>query len=397
MGKSTLRALLVVGGHELRSRLRDGTAPLIALVAPILLATLFGLALGGDDDPPLKATIGVVDLDGGEFPASVQREALNTDELKGVLTFRQYPDEAAARSAVDGGESGAALVFPAGFSEGVGAGRGGQVSVLESPESPLAGVVARSMVDRISALVQARTLAVRASLEAGVPADRVQLFVEENGAAGPALSLVGDPVSGGKVDLAVHYGAGMAVMFAFFVVGTTARSLLTERQNGTLDRMRAAPIPLWTALVGKSAVGFGLALLSMCATWLSSVLIFGASWGDPLGVFPLLLAHVFAATAIVMLVASRAKTDAQADGYTLGVAFVFAFLGGSIVPAYNLPEWLRGVSLITPNGWVSAGLSELAGTGAGPSAVLVPIAVVTGIGLVAGTVALLGFRKGRFA
>lgn len=392
-----MRALLVVGAHELRSRLRDGTAPLIALVAPILLATLFGLALGGDDDPPLKATIGVVDLDGGEFPASVQREALKTDELKGVLTFRQYPDETAARNAVDGGEAGAALVFPAGFSEGVGAGRGGQVSVLESAESPLAGVVARSMVDRISALVEARTLAVRAALDAGVPADRVQLFVEENGATGPALSLAGDPVAGGRVDLAVHYGSGMAVMFAFFVVGTTARSLLTERQNRTLDRMRAAPVPLWTALVGKSAVGFGLALASMCATWLSSVLIFGASWGDPRGVFLLLLAHVFAATAIVMLVASRAKTDAQADGLTLGVAFVFAFLGGSIVPAYNLPEWLRGVSLITPNGWVSAGLSELAGTGAGPSAVLVPVAVVTGIGVVAGALAFLRFRKGRFA
>ncbi|GAA1307747.1 ABC transporter permease [Saccharothrix xinjiangensis] len=397
MAKNTVRPLLVVGGHELRSRLRDGTAPLIALLAPILLATLFGLALGGDDDPPLKATIGVVDLDGGEFPASVQREALETDELKGVLTFRRYPDEGAARSAVDGGEAGAALVFPAGFSEGVGAGRGGRVSVLESPESPLAGVVARGMVDRISSLVQARTLAVRASLDAGVPADRVQLFVEENGAAGPTLALEGDPVAGGPVDLAVHYGSGMAVMFAFFVVGTTARSLLTERQNGTLDRMRAAPVPLWTALVGKGVVGFGLALVSTCATWLSSVLIFGASWGDPRGVFLLLLAHVFAVTAIVMLVASGARTDAQADGLTLGVAFVFAFLGGSIVPVHNLPEWLREVSLITPNGWVSAGLSELAATGAGPSAVLLPVAVVTGIGVVAGALALLRFRKGRFA
>ncbi|MFI9008211.1 ABC transporter permease [Actinosynnema sp. NPDC053489] len=392
-----MRPLLVVAGHELRSRLRDGTALLIALVAPILLATLFGLALGGDDDPPLKATIGVVDLDGGQFPAGVQREAVNTDELKGVLTFRQYPDEAAARAAVDNGEAGAALVFPPGFSDGVGAGRGGRVSVLESPESPLAGVVARSMVDRISALVEARTLAVRASLDAGVPADEVQLFVEANGAAGPTLSLADDPVANGSVDLAVHYGSGMAVMFAFFIVGTTARSLLTERQNGTLDRVRAAPVPLWTSLVGKSAVGFGLALAGMCATWLSSVLIFGTTWGDPRGVFLLVLAHVFAVTAIVMLVASGARTDAQADGLTLGVAFVFAFLGGSIVPVYNLPEWLQKVSLITPNGWVSAGLSELAGTGAGPSAVVLPVAVVTGIGVVAGALAFLRFRKGRFA
>jgi ABC-2 type transport system permease protein len=397
LANNTVRPLLVVAGHELRSRLRDGTAPLIALVAPILLATLFGLALGGDGDPPLRATIGIVDLDGGQFPASVQREALATDELRGVLTFQRYPDEDAAQGAVDSGAAGAAIVFPAGFSADVGAGKGGEVSVLESAGSPLAGVIARSMVDRISALVEARTLAVHAALAAGVPVDRVQLFVEDNGAAGPTLGLVGDPVAGGRIDLAVHYGAGMAVLFAFFVVGTSARSLLTERQNGTLDRMRAAPIPVWTAAVGKSAVGFLLALISMCATWLSSVLIFGASWGDPAGVLLLILAHTFAATAIVMLVASGARTDAQADGFTLGVAFVFAFLGGSLVPAYNLPQWLQDVSLITPNGWVSAGLSELAGTGAGAGAVLTPVAVVTGIGLVAGALAFLRFRKGMFA
>lgn len=397
MENNTLRPLAVVAGHELRSRMRDGTALLIALVAPILLSTLFGLALGGDDDPPLKATIGIVDLDGGQFPASVQREALSTEELKGLLTFAKYPDEAAARGAVDSGAAGAAIVFPPGFSDDVGAGRGGRVSVLESPESPLAGVVARSMVDRISALVEARTLAVRASLDAGVPADEVQLFVEHNGAAGPSLSLAGDPVVGGAMDLAVHYGSGMAVMFAFFVVGTSARSLLTERQNGTLSRIRAAPVPPWTAVVGKSAVGFGLALVSMCATWLSSVLIFGASWGHPLGVLALIVAHVFAAATIVMLVASGAKTDAQADGLTLGVAFVFAFLGGSIVPAYNLPEWLQKVALVTPNGWVSAGLSELAGTGAPPSAVLTPVAVVLGIGVVAGALAFVRFRRGMFA
>ncbi|MGX7825655.1 ABC transporter permease [Actinokineospora sp. 24-640] len=391
-----MRPLLVIGGRELAARLRDGTGVLIALIAPIVLATMFGFALGGDEDPPLKATIGIVDHDGGEFPASVQREALNTEELRGLLTFAQFPDEAAARAALDAETAGAAIVFPAGFSESVGAGRGGEVTVMESNDAPLAGVIARSMVDRISALVEARTLAVRASLRAGVAPEDVKIFVEENGAAGPSLSLASDPVSGGAVDLAVYYGSGMAVMFAFFVVGSSARSLLTERQLGTLGRMRAAPIPLWTVIAGKGGVGFLLAVISMCATWLSSELIFGASWGPPLGVLALILAHVFAATMIVMLVASGAKTDAQADGYTLGVAFVFAFLGGSLVPVYNLPEFLQTVSLATPNGWISAGLTELAG-GSGMGAIALPVAVVAGIGVVAGALAFLRLRKGLFA
>ncbi|MBB5802533.1 ABC-2 type transport system permease protein [Saccharothrix ecbatanensis] len=391
-----MRALFVVSLHELRSRLRDGTAVLITLVAPIALATLFGVALGGDD-PPLRTTIAIVDHDGGEFPASVRREALAVPELEDILTFRDYTDENAAQAAIDTGEAGAALVFPAGFTDSVGAGRGGEMQVIESPDTPLAGTIARSIVDRISALVDARTLAAKSVLAAGMPPEQVKAYVEENGARGPTLELAGDPLSGGAVDLAVYYGSGMAVLFAFFVAGSSARSLLTERQLGTLGRIRAAPVPVWTAPAGKAVVGFGLALLSMCATWWSSVLIFGESWGDPVGVFALCLAHTFAATSLVMLVASGAKTDAQADGYTLGIGFVFAFLGGSLVPLYNLPEFLQHAALLTPNGWVASGLTHLASTGEGATSVAGPVAVVAGIGVVAGTLAVYRIRKGLLA
>ena len=44
---SKLGPLAVIVGHELRSRLRDGTALLVAFVAPVVLATLFGVALAG--------------------------------------------------------------------------------------------------------------------------------------------------------------------------------------------------------------------------------------------------------------------------------------------------------------------------------------------------------------
>ncbi|CAM2919442.1 ABC transporter permease [Saccharomonospora xinjiangensis] len=390
--------LAVIVGQELRSRLRDGTAVLIAFVAPVLLATLFGVALGDDgDEGPLHTAIGVVDDDGGEFPASVQREAMKTEELREVLEFREFEGESGARNALDAGEVGAVLVFPAGFSDSVSAGEGGSVSVLESVDAPFAGAIARSLVNQISALVEARTLAVKASLDAGVPADEVKLFVEDNGAAGPALRISGDTVSAAEVEMTVHYGAGMAVMFAFFVVGTSARSLLTERQLGTLDRMRAAPIPLWTTLAGKAAVGFLLALVSMCVTWVSSVLIFGTDWGDPAAVFLLLLGHTFAATMLVLLAASRARTDAQVDGFVMAISFVFALLGGSIVPVYNLPDFLQTATLATPNGWVSTGLGELAEAGAGVSAVATPVAVLLGIGVLAAIPAFLRFAKGRFA
>lgn len=388
-----LRPLLTVSALELRKRLRDGTAVVIAVLVPVALATLFGLALGGDD-PPLRATVGVVDLDGGEIPANVRREVMSSEELKGTVTLRELPSGQAARQAVDSGEVGSAIVFPQGFSRSVGEGRGGDVAVLSSAESPLAGVVAQALVDRISAVVDARTLAVRAVQRAGVPSDEVKELVERNGAAGPALTLAGDPMAGGKVDLSVYYGSGMAALFAFFVVGASFRSLLTERKLGTLNRMRAGPIRPWVPIAGKAVVGFALAMVSVCVTWLSSTLVFGTTWGDPAAVAAVLAAHVLAAAAITMLVASRVKTDAQADGVIMVVSFVGAFFGGSLVPMYSLPEPLRVVALFTPNGWTSTALTRLAGSGGGIAEVAAPIGVLCAIALAAGGLAALGFRKG---
>ncbi|GAA1007835.1 hypothetical protein Aple_043950 [Acrocarpospora pleiomorpha] len=388
-----LRPLLTVSALELRTRVRDRTALLIAIIVPVAMATLFGVALGGDD-PPLRATVGFVDLDGGEFPAGVRREVMASKELDGVLTLRDLPGREQAQTALDAGDIGAAIVFPKGFSASVGAGEGGQVGVLTSADSPLAGVVANAVVDRISSLVRARTLAVRASLDAGVPAAEVKEFVERNGAAGPALTLENDPMAGGKVDLSVYYGAGMAALFAFFVVGASFRSLLIERKQGTLDRMRAGPIGAWVPIAGKAVVGFALAMVSVCVTWASSVLIFGSTWGDPVAVFTLLLAHVLAATAITMLVASRARTDAQADGVIMVISFVAAFFGGSLVPLYNLPDPLQTIALFTPNAWTTTGLTGLAGSGAGLASVAVPIGVLCAIAAAAFGLAAMGFRKG---
>ncbi|MEW9555563.1 ABC transporter permease [Nonomuraea sp. NPDC050783] len=387
------RALLTIAALELRTRLRDGTALVIAVVVPVALATLFSLALGGDD-PPLKATVGIVDLDRGEFPASVRREVTASAELKGSVTLRDLPSRDAAARALDADEIGSAIVFPAGFSGSVGAGEGGRIDVLTSPRSPLAGVVARAVVDRISALVDARTLAVRAVLLAGVPGGQVKELVERNGAAGPALTLGGDPLAGGKVDLSVYYGSGMAALFAFFVVGASFRGLLTERKLGTLDRMRAGPLAVWVPFAGKAVVGFALALVSVCVTWAASVLVSGATWGDPPAVLAVLVAHVLAAAAITMLVTSRVRTDAQADGVIMVVSFVMAFLGGSLVPMHNLPGVLQAAARLTPNGWTSAALTELAGGGTGLADVAGPIAVLCAIALAAGGLAVAGLKKG---
>lgn len=386
-----MTALLVIAGRELRTRLRDGTAVLIAFVAPIALASLFSLALGTDTAPP-EVRIGVVDLDQGRFAASVTDEVLGGEQLRDIVRVTPYPDRDAASAGLRAEDVGALIVFPPGFSDRVGAGDGGEVEVVRAPQGEVAGIVAQSAVDAFGALVQTRTLSVRAAQAAGVAADDLTRYVEANGAAGPALALSGSP-SGALVGAASYYGPAMAVLFVFFVVGTSARSLLTERRLGTLARMQVAPVAPWAVAGGKGLVAVALALCSMGVNWGFSTLVFGASWGDPLSVVALCLAHVLAVSGLTLLVASRASTDGQVDGATMVIAFVCAILGGSLVALHTLPDLLQTVALATPNGWAMNGFTDLA-LGGGLASVALPVAVLTAIALVSGALATLRLRGG---
>lgn len=388
-----MRSITVLAGREFASQLRSGTLILVGVVAPVLLALLFGFALGGSDTTE-PSRVGVVDLDGGEFASSMQDEVLASEELSDIITLEEVGTVSEAQGAVDSGELGSAIVFTEGFTETVRAGEGGVVEVLESASNPVAAVVATSVVDQMSALVQARTLSVRTATAAGVPTSEVQEFVEANGADGPSLSLVDAAMADGAVDMSVFYASGIAALFAFLVVGTAARSLLLDRRIGVLARVQASPVPGWALVFSKAIVGFAAALLSMCSTWVASVLIFGQSWGYPPAVFLLFAAHCLAATALTMLVATGARTDAQADGYVLVLSFTFGFLGGSLIPIFQLPDALQVLSRFTPNGWTANGLGSLVVSGGGIDSILLPVAVLLAIAAVGGLAAGLRFRKG---
>jgi ABC-2 type transport system permease protein len=194
-----------------------------------------------------------------------------------------------------------------------------------------------------------------------------------------------------ELDTKSFFAAGMAVFFLFFTVQFGVTSLLEERSEGTLARLLAAPISRASILGGKLLVSFLLGVISMAVLVVATSLLFGANWGNPLGVAVLIVAAIVAAMGIMALVATLAKNAEQAANWQSVVAVVLGLLGGTFFPVSQAPGVLSTLTFLAPQAWFLRGLGDL--RGGSLSVVWVPVLAMLGFAVVAGGVALFRLRR----
>jgi len=390
---STAQAALLIAGNDLRLRVRNRTALLMGIVTPLVLAGLIGAAFGGGIR--FEATIGLVDEDRSAVSSGIVEgltEGIGDDDTP--LRLQTEATEDSARDALREGDVDAVLVIPAGFGDAipamVGGGDAAGLTVVTDADQRIAGDVTRSIAEGVGARIDASVLAIAAALAASPSADPDE--VARLVAAGQRVvvpTAVEQIAVTGEYRPAAYFGASMGILFLFFTIGSGARSLITERKEGTLPRVRAAPISDAAVMLGKSVGVLALGLASLVVIWLVTWLVFGASWGDPVAVVAILVSVVAAVAGISTMIAGLARTDAQADGLSAMVAFTFALLGGSFTQAGSLPGVFGQLTLLTPNGWALQSLNRIGAAHAGVVDVLPAIGVLWAIAAVA---TLIGAR-----
>ncbi|HEX6131124.1 MAG TPA: ABC transporter permease [Actinomycetota bacterium] len=374
---------LLVAGKDLRRRIRDRTAILVAIVLPLALAWVFSLTLGGVDEAGFDARFAVVDLDRSDVSRALAGTVTGLDFVETV----DADDLGDVERLADDGDVDAGFVIPAGFGADVAAGRGGQLLVVRSPDSTVGALVAESIARSYAARLDAVGVAVSAAAHAGgTPEAELPALAERARAIEPAVA-IGEASAEDRVFSATTFFAiGMAVFFLFFAVEFGVRGLLEERADGTLARLLVAPVPPRSVLGGKALASFGVGLVSTSALVLASTWLLDATWGAPLGVALLVVTGVGTAVAVTALVSTFARTPAQAGNYASIVAVVGGLLGGTFFPISQAPGALAAVRFLAPQGWLMDGFQTLASGGAVAEA-LPAVAGTVAIGLVCGAAA----------
>lgn len=388
----------LVAANDLRRRVRNRSAVILAVVGPLVMAVLFGALLGGTTDATF--TIGIVDVH--QSGLSEQITASTDPSGESQVRFVTLADDQAARRAIDEGGVDAALVVNATFASGTGTGAvaGGSTSadgdaratltVLRRADKAVSAQVAESVALAITSRYD--TVALAAGLVArqtgGPPPDSLVDAAQTASAAGPLWSLRDEPMGAREVSPAAYFGASMSILFLFFTVGAAARSTLVESRDGTLARVLATPARPGAVIAGKTLSVALLAFGGIMTVWAVTALVFRADWGSPLAVAVLAAATVCGVAGAATLVVSLARTERQADAATSAVTFAFALLGGNFTGPGQGPALLRSLSLLTPNGWALRGFTDLSADAAPLSSIARTVVVLLAIAIVCGSVGL---------
>ena len=383
-------ACLVIAAKDLRQRLRDRSALVLGLLAPLVIAAVMSVAFAGVDT--FHYRLGLVDADHGPLAGAI-RSALASPSLRSVVSVRMEPGVDEAMSEVKSRTVDAALVVPAGFSDASTGAHPLDLRVLTSVNNVLAAGVTSSIASSFVAQLNANRLSVATAVAAGAPSGESSTLAAAASRLTIPAQMVERPPGAEAIKVVSYYSPAMAIFFLLFLVSFTSRSFFVDRSQGMIERMRAAPLRPLDILVGKaiSVFVFGAASLAIVAG--VTTVAFGAYWGSPLPVAAVCLAMIIAVVCLTALVITLARTQRQAEGISSAVVFALALLGGNFVFLSASPDIMRKLSLLTPNGWALRAFTDLSTTGGGLKTVVLPVVAILGFSLVVATVAVLLGRR----
>ena len=366
--------ILAMIRRDVVARLRDRSAVVIGVLAPLALISVLTFISGGPDRDRLKVGFTTADAT-SPLSHSLRGGALKALEDDGTLRVTEYPSREAMSAAIRDGDvkSGLAVTaLPA------------AIEVVRGADSPVSAAVLEAVAKSTAAIGDTVGRVIGVAVSRGLPPPGADAIVAALRAHPQALRIVDAGESAGGITPKAAVAAGMAAFFLFFTVQFGVLGLLEERRQGVLPRVLAAPVARWKVIAAKVGVSYVLGVLSMVSLWIAVRFLLGAKWGPPLGVGMLILTGVAAAVSTITLVAGLVRNPDQASNVQSMLALVLGLVGGAFFPIERSGGIGATLSKLTPHHWFREGLVRISGSrpwtaAAYPSAVMLVFALVVGI------------------
>ena len=361
--------LLALWLKETIALLRDRHGLLALFIMPTLFILIMTMALRDAFTPgaSIDAAYVVVDLDQSAHAKSLIKRL---DKAAAFHRHQLNNDPEAARQGILTGQHALALILPKGFGERLltPAGADGQPTeplqlLIDPTLSPALQLAFRNQVMAALGALRADELTQRAGKLFGLPTAPGSSVEKDwpDEIRSIAVRKDNDERSA-KLPSSVQQNVPAWLIFAmFFVVIPVSSIFIIERQQGTLQRLRAMGVPFRLVLAGKllpffvlnqiQAVGMVLVGMFVVPLFGGEALEMPASLPQLFNWWAVAAAVSLAAVAWALLIASLAKTSEQAT-ILGGVGNVLmGAIGGIMVPKFVMPAVMQKLAALSPMAW----------------------------------------------
>ncbi|MFU8772109.1 MAG: ABC transporter permease [Anaerolineales bacterium] len=384
-----MKKIIVIAWKDFIITFKDIAALIMMLAAPLLLILGLGAVTGAFSRAGTmglsEIPVVIVNQDAGRLGDSIVA-AFESEQMAELFSTTKSDDEVAARFQLEEDQAAAVIIIPPGFSDGILpdllTGHTSQIAPVEvysNPVRPISAGIALSVVTEVVNRIEAGPVGGQVIIAQLVdngyllPQDvpeyvpglvaRLQSSVEERETGVVRIDTGSQDEETTEPGYLAYLAPGMAVFFLMYTVTQGGRSILAERDQGTLSRMLVSPTSTSVVLGGKMLAIYITGFIQVSVLILVSAMLFGLRWGDPVGLIALIAAVAAAATGWGILLASFAKTPFQVSSVGSALMLLFGVLGGVFIPIESFSTPVRMLSRITPNAWAMDGFSTLAGDG----------------------------------
>jgi drug efflux transport system permease protein len=340
-----LRKTLAVGRKEFRQIARDRRSLLVLLFVPAFFLLLYGYALNFDVQ---HIALAVEDND----RTSSSREVISAFVNSGY--FDQVADVNSDREAerlLDRGDARAVLVLPPRLQARLLTGERVPVQVIINGDNANAAATVMGYSLRIL-----QTLSMRYQLQGSIQRGLTVISVEPRVWYNPELRSALFLVPG----LIAYIGMISSVV-------STALSVVREKERGTMEQVRMAPLGTGSYIVGKTLPYFVIAVCSSTAIILASMVLFDLPMkGSWVLLFLSLSLYLAGALGLGLMISTIAESQQVAFQMALLSSFLpTMMLSGFVYPIASMPAPIRAITYLVPARYFLVALRAIVLKGAG--------------------------------
>ncbi len=323
-----MRKVLAVGRKEFRQIARDRRSLMVLLFVPAFFLLLYGYALSFDVQ---NIQLAVLDRDRSQ----ASRELVNAFVKSGY--FQLTADVASPREyeeLIDRGDVRAALVIPAGLQRDLMTGHRVPVQVIINGDNSNTATTVMGYALRVLQTASAQYHA-QASTRAPTALIAVESRVWYNPQLRSALFLI--------PGLIAYIGMISSVV-------STSLSVVREKERGTMEQVRMAPLGTGAYIIGKTLPYFVISLATSIFIVLASMVLFGLPMnGSWLVLIFALSLYLAGALGLGLMISTIAESQQVAFQIAVLASFLpTMMLSGFVFPIASMPAAIQAITFVVP-------------------------------------------------